>query len=149
MNRGPRTWDLPTGRTNYAADPQDWQTDYRCPDIAVFLDENKDAKRQEAFYTGAADFFVEVASADDRVRDRLPFYGKLHVQELLIIDRNPWQPELLRYADGKLAPAATGTVVGGEVLESRRLAVTFQLVPRGKRPGIRVVYSKTNQEWVV
>ena len=133
---------------NYASDAKDWQYDYRCPDIAVFLNDNPEAEEHDAFYTGAADLFVEVVSPDDRVREKLPFYEKLRVHELLIIDRDPWQLELFRYADGKLASAAIATMENAKVIESERLDVMFQLIPGEERPGIRVVHVKSNQEWV-
>ena len=134
---------------NYAADPDDWQRNYRCPDIAVFLAHNKGVKEYDTFYTGRADFLVEVVSPDDRVREKLPFYEKLRVHELLIIERDPWQLELFRYADGKLASTAVATVDNSSILTSERLGVTFQLLPGEKRPGIRLEHLKTNQHWVV
>ena len=134
---------------NYATNPDDWQHDYRCPDIAVFLNDNTEAEQHDTFYTGPADFLVEIVSLDDRVREKLPFYEKLRVHELLIIDRDPWQLELFRYADAKLASVAVGTVEDVNVIESERLGVTFQLLPGEKRPGIRVEHPKTNQHWVV
>ena len=134
---------------NYASNAKDWQHDYRCPDVAIFLNDNPDAQEHDAFYTGAADFFVEVVSPDDRVREKIPFYEKLGVYELLIVDRDPWQLELFRDIGGKLASAAVSTVENGTVIETERLSVTFQLVPGKERPGIRVVHPKSNQEWVV
>ena len=134
---------------NYASDAENWQHDYRCPDLAVFLTENGEARNHDTFWTGPADFLIEVVSPNDRAYDKLPFYDKLGVHELLIIDRDPWQLELFRHADGRLASVATGTVKNAAVIESQRLGVTFQLLPGEKRPGIRLEHLKTNQHWVV
>ena len=61
---------------NLATDPDDWENDYRIPDVAVFLNDSS-AVCHGAFWSGAPDFLVEIVSPFDKTREKLKFYGKL------------------------------------------------------------------------
>ena len=54
----------------------DWEQNYRCPDVAVFLPGNL-AEKFKAHYRGPADFLVEVVSPHDDTPEKIPFYGVL------------------------------------------------------------------------
>ena len=57
---------------NLAADPNDWESDYRIPDIVVFLKGSK-AVCHDTFWSGPPDFLVEIISPRDKTRDKLHF----------------------------------------------------------------------------
>jgi Uma2 family endonuclease len=80
---------------NLAADPDNWQRDYRVPGLAVFLN-NSAAVCHGAFWSGPPDFVVEIISPFDKTREKLDFYSRLGTRELLIVDRQPWRLELYR-----------------------------------------------------
>ena len=50
-----------------------------------------------------------IVSRDDHSREKISFYEKVGVRELLIIDRDPWQLELFRLASGRLESAGIAT----------------------------------------
>ena len=120
-----RTWsalerrDPPAARVeksipgiNLSDRADDWEHNYRCPDVAVFLPGNL-AEKFEAHYRGPADFLVEIVSPHDNTREKIPFYSALGVRELLIIDRYPWSLELYRH-NGKELVLAGQSSPGGK-----------------------------------
>ena len=80
-----------------------WRQNYRCPDVAVFLN-GTSAICKGAYWVGGPDFAVEVISPYDRSRKKLDFYAKVGVKELLLVDRKPWALELYRLQDGGARP---------------------------------------------
>lgn len=126
----------------------DWTSNYRVPDVAVFLN-GCQAENHGAFWLGGPDFAVEVVSPDDRSRDKLDFYGQVGVRELLIVDRGPWQLELFRLIDQSLQSTEIGLAENEQVLTSQVLPLTFQLVPDDVRPSIRVIYAEGSRSWEV
>src|SRR3954467_7336334 len=46
------------------SDREDWTKNYRCPDVAVFL-EGTAAQNRNTFWLGGPDFAVEIVSPDD------------------------------------------------------------------------------------
>jgi Uma2 family endonuclease len=124
-----------------------WKQNYREPDVAVFLREGK-AINHGTHWQGAADFLVEIISAGERTREKLPFYGSIGVVELLVIDREPWSLELYRQADGKLAKVGQSTLAAPEVLSAQTVGLTFQLLPGEPRPQIKAIHEASGREWV-
>jgi Uma2 family endonuclease len=68
---------------------------------------------------------VEIRSPSDETMEKLPFYARLGVPEVWIVERDTWQPELYllrsgQYecqqpaSDGWLHSAATGIQLRGE-----------------------------------
>jgi len=127
---------------------EDWTHDYRTPDVAVFLNTGK-AEDCGTHWRGPADFLIEIVSPHDRTWEKLPFYGRLGVVELLIVDRDPWKLELYRHDAGELKPAGRSTVEGGETLESCSVPLMFQLVAGEERPQIRVTHPESERTWFV
>ncbi len=70
----------------------DWTQNYHCPDVAVYLHGNP-AVNCGTHWRGGPDFAVEIVSPDDRSREKLGFYARVEVRELLLIDRAPWSVE--------------------------------------------------------
>ncbi len=116
----------------------DWKQNYREPDVAVFL-EGTTARDMDTHWLGGPDFAVEILSPNDPAREKLDFYAKVNVRELLIIDRAPWQVELYRLSRRRLGLVGTSTPRAGEILPSKVLPLTFRLVTGKPRPKIEVV----------
>ena len=85
---------------------------------------------------------VEIRSPGDETMEKLPFYARLGVPEVWVVDRDTRQPELYvlrsgRYerqspaADGWLHSDATGVELRGRGRESPRHANCGDTKPRG------------------
>ena len=83
------------------SDREDWEKNFRVPDLAVFLN-GTNAIDRSTFWLGGPDFAVEITSRGDKSRDKFEFYASVNTREVLIIDRDPWQMELYRLEDGAL-----------------------------------------------
>src|SRR5713101_4397194 len=61
-----------------------WEHNYRCPDVVVVL---KDGRAIDCgtHWLGGPDFVVEVESPREQAVRKIPFYSKLQVREVLII----------------------------------------------------------------
>ena len=126
----------------------DWQHDYRVPDLAVFLRDNP-GENLGTHWRGPADFLVEITSPDDRTREKLPFYARLRVVELLIVERQPWRLELYRGSSGKMEEAGRCDVQSGGLLSPQTVPLDFQLIPGDPRPQIEVKHTETGRSWMV
>jgi len=126
----------------------DWKQNYRVPDVAVFMADGK-AKNRDTYWLGGPDFAVEILSPDDQTRQKLPFYEKIAVVELLLVDRNPWSLELFRYRNGTLTTAGNCTLKQDAVLASDVLSLTFRLVAADIRPHIEVAQTDGPKQWLV
>jgi Uma2 family endonuclease len=69
---------------------------------------------------------IEVRSPGDESYDKLPFFAKLGVREVLIIDRDTKRVDLFRLASGQYVRQEPDTA--GEVV-SEVLAVRFRTLP--------------------
>lgn len=126
----------------------DWIKNYRCPDVAVFLNGTA-ARNLKTHWLGGPDFAIEIVSPDDSSRDKLEFYANVGVRELLIIDRAPWKLELYRLAGGRLVEVAQSVSTSPEVVNSQVIPLSFRLVQGGARPSIEVTHSDGVQRWIV
>jgi Uma2 family endonuclease len=125
-----------------------WREDFRIPDVAVFLKGGR-AKDCGTHWCGGFDFGIEVVSPGDRTREKLPFYSRLGVRELLVVDRDPWALELYRSRDGGLELVGRSTVDQPAPLASEVLPLSFCLQPDGGRPLIEVTHKDGVQGWLV
>ncbi|MGW8256789.1 MAG: Uma2 family endonuclease [Thermoguttaceae bacterium] len=126
----------------------EWKDDFRGPDVAVFLKTGKAIDRG-THWCGAADFLVEIISSGDRTREKIPFYNRIGVVELLVIDREPWALELYQRRDSRLQLAAKSTLEKSEILSSVALPISFQLVPGQPRPQIAVAQIDGKGQWII
>jgi Uma2 family endonuclease len=127
---------------------EDWEHDYRVPDVAVFLTGGS-AKDCGSHWRGSADFLVEITSPGDRTREKIPFYQRLGVVELLLLERESWTLQLHRHEEGRLQETGRSTVEGKEVLASAAVPLTFQLVAGDPRPQIKVTHTESGRCWMV
>lgn len=124
----------------------DWEYDYRCPDVAVFL-QSGSARNHGTHWTGPADFLVEIVSPRDETRQKLPFYQRLGVRELLIVERQPWRLELWRLVSSVLGQVAQCEPGSAETLHSRVVPLTFRLLAAEPRPQIEVSHPESGRCW--
>lgn len=131
---------------NLARDAAHWDVDYRVPDLAVFL-LGSTAVCHGAFWTGGPDLLIEIVSPYDRTREKLEFYEAIGVRELLIIDRDPWQLELLREAGGKLTSVGVATLKQRNRVATSVAGLSFGLAAGRERPEIVVVRANDGRRW--
>ena len=133
---------------NLAASAADWERDYRVPDVVVFLTDTA-AENHDAFWTGAADLIVEITSLRDRTYEKIAFYSRIGVRELLVVNRQVWTLELYRHQGGELRRVGESTVARCDVLSSEKLPLDFRLIAGEERPQVEVRHKTTDERWVV
>ena len=126
---------------------EDWEHNYRCPDVAVFLRDTA-AQNRGTYWLGGPDFAVEITSRGDKSRAKLPFYAGVGTRELLLIDRAPvWTLELYRLQGGALSLAGTARVGDPEPLGSAVVPLRFRLVAGAGRPRVEVARAEGGESW--
>jgi Uma2 family endonuclease len=126
----------------------DWTHNYRVPDVVVVLPGSA-ARDCGSHWCGGPDLCVEIASSGDRSRDKLDFYSRIAVRELLLVDRDPWQLELYRLTGGRLELVGSSDVSTSATLTSTVVPTSFRLVPGQPRPKIEVIHRDGVQHWLV
>jgi len=135
-------------RVNLSDRTVGWKSNYRVPDTMVFLAGNP-AKLCGTHYCGGPDLALEVLSPDDKSREKLDFYALIGTREVIILDRDPWQLELYQLDQGEMKLAGTIEPGDGKKLSSRVGPIEYQLISSQPRPKVKIVHTKTGQEWVV
>jgi Uma2 family endonuclease len=125
-----------------------WEHNYRCPDVAVFLPGNS-AKNCGTHFFGGPDLAVEIVSPYDRSREKTEFYAAVGVRELLLIDRNPWSIELYRLQAGALALAAKCASSGHGEVQSSVLPMKLHFSTAAMPPKIVVARKDAPDHWIV
>ncbi|HEV3166591.1 MAG TPA: Uma2 family endonuclease [Isosphaeraceae bacterium] len=125
----------------------DWKKNYRCPDVAVFLPGNP-ARDSGTHWLGWPDFAIEIVSSHDRSRRKLPFYAKVGVRELLLVNRRPWSLDLYRLREQALELAGRSSLETPQTLASDVLPLTFRLVAAEDRPQIEVSLVGGPEKWM-
>lgn len=126
----------------------DWNHNYRCPDVAVFLNDTK-AENCDTYWYGGPDLAVEITSPGDRSRDKLDFYGKVGTRELLIVDREPWLLDLYRLQGEQLVLVGRSTTEDSRLLSSEVVPLSWKLISGEQRPQIEIVHHDGQQRWVI
>jgi Uma2 family endonuclease len=135
--------------TNVSDRVQGWTSNYRIPDVAVFLNGTA-ATNCGTHWVGGPDFGIEIISPNDRSRDKLSFYASIGAREILFIDRDPWALELYRLNGGSLD--LVGRLVPSDSTQTLRSVVvptSFRLIPGLPRPQIEITHDDGNQRWLV
>ena len=123
---------------------ENWTHNYRIPDVLVFLNQTA-AEDCGTHWFGGPDFAIEIVSPDDRTLEKLNFYADVRTQELLVIDRDPWQLTLYRLdadrtprtgINRKLVPAAVSTL--SQATEIRSEVLPIQISLHSSPPAIRL-----------
>jgi len=115
-------WAEPRGAKVYhqinVASVGGWTHDYRIPDLVLLAADRFHIDHNE-YFEGAPTVVVEIHSPGDEAYDKLPFYAKLAVPEVWIVDRDSRVPEVYALAadhyerqapdhEGWLRSSATG-----------------------------------------
>jgi Uma2 family endonuclease len=109
-----------------------WEHNYRVPDLLVVLN-NSRAADCETHFCGGPDFVVEIQSPGDDTEDKVPFYSKIGVRELLIVHRDKRTLRLLRLHGEELVLVRPSSLEGKEWLISQVLSLAFRrTLRRGK-----------------
>lgn len=127
---------------------EQWESNYRVPDIAVFLHSTA-AVNCDTHWRGGPDFAIEVTSPDDRTREKLAFYAQVGTRELLIIDRAPWRLEVHRLEAGHLQLHSTALPGDGRSIQSGVLGFTASLGIDEPRPRLRVEHPLSGRSWLI
>ena len=122
---------------NVSDQPKRWRTNYRCPDVAVFLPGNP-AEDRGSHWFGGPDFAVEILSRFDRIREKFGFYAKVGVRELLLVDRRPGDWSSTEDENDLGTGRANRTSDEPESSRSQVLPLTFRLISGQTRPRIEV-----------
>jgi Uma2 family endonuclease len=122
-----------------------WTSNYREPDVAVYLAANP-AKDCSSHWAGGPDLAVEVVSPGERPWDKLDFYAQVNTREVLIVNRDPWKLGMYKLEAGQLVLQGEAEV-GTGILPSNVLPLTFQLQPGMTRPTILIANTATKQIW--
>ncbi len=123
-----------------------WESNYRVPDVAVFLKTTR-AVNHDQFWYGGPDFVVEVVSPHDQTREKLHFYGAVGTRELLVVDRDPWRLELYRRDGNALLLASTSLVCDENWISSDVLGLTMRLESGSDRPRIYLRHAASARHW--
>jgi Uma2 family endonuclease len=126
-----------------------WEHNYRVPDLLVVLNDSQ-AIDCDTHFCGGPDFVVEVQSPGDDTEEKVPFYGKIGVRELLIIHRDKRTLRLLRLQGEELVLVKPSPLEGKEWLVSEVLPLAFRrTVSKGTpRTQVRRTDSKPGR-WTV
>ena len=123
-----------------------WEKNFRCPDVAVYLAGNPSVDRDTHWF-GGPDLAVEIISRGEDPHAKLGFYAAVGTRELLVVNRRPWRLELFRLHGGTLREVGISTVEDGKTLASAAVPFTWRLVARQDRPFIETVCVETGQKW--
>ncbi|MGH9123603.1 MAG: Uma2 family endonuclease [Acidimicrobiales bacterium] len=107
-------------------------SDYRVPDLVVFGESRRSARGVE----GAATLVVEIRSTGDETLGKLPFFERVGVEEVLVVDRDTkavrhWTRDGERLVEDDSAPGWIGLgclpvrfgAEGGQLLVEDRLGI--------------------------
>ncbi len=129
---------------------EDWEHNFRCPDVVVVLPEGQAIDRG-THWQGGPDFLVEIMSPGDDTMAKLPFYASVGVREVLVVERDTRAPALYRLARGRLAPARPADGDGEPYLVSGVVPLAFRRV-EAKKQGPRLEVRRTagrKKVWLV
>jgi Uma2 family endonuclease len=105
----------------------DWKQNYRVPDVVVVLKNSRAISRSTRVQWGP-DFLVEIESPGDDTEEKVPFYGKIGVRELLIIHRDKRTLRLLRLEGEELVLVQPSSLEGKKWLVSTVLPLAFRRI---------------------
>ncbi len=125
-----------------------WRRNYRIPDVALRYHDSV-SRIRETHWLGGPDFLIEVVSRGDRSRKKRPFYAKIGVREMMVVDRDPWAVELYRLDEGELKLVGKSTVEDSQPVASEVVPLAFRLVAGDPTPRIEVEHREDGRSWLV
>ncbi|MCC6419134.1 MAG: Uma2 family endonuclease [Gemmataceae bacterium] len=117
------------GRVEAGANVSDrregWEDNFRVPDVVVVLHDGR-AEHCGTHWMGGPDFLIEIESRKGEAQEKIPFYSKLKVRELLIIHRDTRELQLYRHSGRKLGAVKPSAHAGGKWLVSQVVPLAFR-----------------------
>lgn len=104
---------------------KDWEFNHRAPDVVVVLQAGQ-AVDCGTHWLGGPDFIVEVRSPYDATEEKMPFYGRIGVREMLVIQRDTRELRLYRHDGRQLVPVEPSAFEGGKWLVSEVVPLAFR-----------------------
>jgi Uma2 family endonuclease len=114
-----------------------WKRNYRVPDVVVVLKGGR-AVDCDTHWFGGPDFLIEIESPDDDIDSKLPFYAKIGVRELLIVDRDTRALRLFQHSNGAMSLVAQSGPRKAGWISSTVLALAFRWRANRSKPHIDV-----------
>jgi hypothetical protein len=102
-----------------------WKRRFRGPDVVVVLTGGR-AVDCNTHWMGGPDFLIEVQTPGDQTEEKIPFYGEIGVQELLIVHRDTRQLRLYRHNGKELVQVKPSDFQGGKWLVSAIVPLAFR-----------------------
>ncbi|MEK6261694.1 MAG: Uma2 family endonuclease [Planctomycetota bacterium] len=133
--------------TNVSDRAKNWKKNYRCPDVAVFLNGTK-AINRETHWQGGPDLAVEIASPQDQTWEKIEFYASVGTRELIIVDRAPWAIELYRLSGSQLSLVGRTDIDSSTVLETESVPLRWRLVAGPERPLLEATVPDGSKSWL-
>ena len=130
------------------SDREAWTSNYRVPDVAVFLNGTQ-ATNYGTYWLGGPDFAVEIVSPFDGTLEKLPFYASVGTRELLLIDRDPWMLTLYELKNREMVERGCSTLQDGLVLASGVIPLSFRLLLDEGVPVVEVRHLPDDQRWII
>ncbi|HSI35178.1 MAG TPA: Uma2 family endonuclease, partial [Tepidisphaeraceae bacterium] len=130
------------------SDRDDWTSNYRVPDMLVFLNGNPSVNKV-THWRGGPDLAVEIVSPRDRSREKLAFYAAVGTREVLLIDRDPWQLELYRLSGDEMVEVGRSSLQASESVASAVVPVSLRMIPGAQRPQIEVTSLVTRESLTI
>jgi Uma2 family endonuclease len=125
---------------------RNWRQNYREPDVAVYLS-GSSAENCGTHWLGGPNLAVEIVSPHDRSREKLEFYARVGVDELLLVDRDPWRLELYRRRGDDFEEVGVSTPDNPQPLKIETAPLTLRLLPGEPRPQIELAH-EDGRRWL-
>jgi Uma2 family endonuclease len=126
-----------------------WETSFRCPDVVVVLNDGR-AVDCTTHWMGGPDFLIEVQSPNDETEEKIPFYSRIQVRELLIISRDTRQLRLYRHDGHEFRLVEPSDFRGKEWLVSEVMPLAFRRKEQRGKPATEVRRTdKRSGSWAV
>jgi len=74
------------------------EPDYRISDFSFVANGRQHILARDGIRGGGPDAVIEIRSPDDETYEKLPFFARLGVREVIVIDRDTKRPEIYRLA---------------------------------------------------
>ncbi len=130
---------------NVAGYQKPWGQNYRCPDVVVYLNSNP-AQNCGTHWVGGPDLAVEIISDGEDPHAKFEFYAQVNTQEVLLVERDPWQISLYHLSNGKLVLQGIATADNGLSVTCGSVGLTIALQAATPRP--QLLLRSTTQTWV-
>lgn len=128
---------------------KNWKESYRVPDVVVVLKQSRAKKRRTHIFWGP-DFLTEIQSPDEDPEEKLPFYSKIQVQEVLMIHRDTRNLTLLRHDGQELVRVEPTLFQDHHRLVSQVIPLAFRKVMVQNKPRTEIIrLDGISQRWLV